>query len=365
MQFRPQAAAAALAAILIAGSLSDPSLASGPVLLLEPTSGRVLYAEDQDDHWYPASLTKIMTAYLTLEAIKAGRLNWTDSVQVSEKAHHQPPSKLGLPIGSELEVELALRSLIVKSANDVAVMLAERIAGSEEDFVQLMNDTAKRLGMTRTRFVNPNGLPAPGQVSTARDLARLARAVLSDFPDQQEFWAQHEVRIGKQRLRSHNKLLGSFEGANGIKTGFICDSGFNVVASATRDGRRLIAVVLGDPSGRERNARAASLLDHGFQSSEWKILFGAPSIDKLPIEPGARSVASVRSSVVAWNCNGRSPVKKPVRKKLSASAKAKIGKTAPSEPLQAATLAKSNQEKSAPTQPAAEKTIPTSKPTTP
>lgn len=330
MPIPASAKASVLAVALAAAALPGVATASGPVMLVEADSGRVLYAEDQDHHWYPASLTKIMTAYLAFEAIKAGRLSLTDTVTVSEKAHAQPPSKLGLPVGGELGIDLAIRTLIVKSANDVAMMLAEKIGGSEEDFVKLMNATARRLGMSRTRFVNPNGLPAPEQVSTARDLARLARAALADFPEQKELWAQTEVRIGKLRLRSHNRLLGSFEGADGIKTGFICDSGFNVVASASRDGRRLIAVVLGDPSGRERNARAASLLDHGFQTSEWKTLFGTPTLDKLPIDPAAKAVASVRASVVAWNCNGRGPARKVARKRVkpSTAGAAKPGRTA-------------------------------------
>lgn len=338
MSIRAKAGAAVLAATLAAGLQPDLAVASGPVMLVEAESGRVLFAEDQDDQWYPASLTKIMTAYLTFEAIKAGRLQLTDTVVVSDKAHVQPPSKLGLPVGAELGVELAIRTLIVKSANDVAMMLAEKIAGSEDDFVKLMNDTAKRLGMTRTHFVNPNGLPAPGQVSTARDLARLSRAILADFPDKKDLWTLSEVRVGKQRLRSHNRLLGSFEGADGMKTGFICDSGFNIVASASRDGRRLIAVVLGDASGRERNARAASLLDHGFETADWKTLFGTPVIDKMPIDRSAKPVVSVRTSVVAWNCNGRAPARKVVRKraKPTAAATAKAGKTVAADDAQGA-----------------------------
>lgn len=348
MPIRARATAALVGALLVAFGMPQPADA-GPVILLEADNGRVLYAEDQDHLWYPASLTKIMTAYLTFEAIKAGRLKLDDMVQVSEKAHLQAPSKLGLPVGGEVSVDLAIRSLIVKSANDVAVMLAEKVGGSEEAFVQLMNDTAKRLGMSRTRFVNPNGLPAPEQVTTARDLARLARAALKDFPEHRDLWALTEVRVGKQRLRSHNRLLGSLEGADGIKTGFICDSGFNVVASASREGRRLIAVVLGDPSGRERNARAASLLDHGFLTSDWKAMFGAPTLDTLPVDAAAKPVTSVRTSVTAWNCNARMAARKVVRKRATAAAKAKSGKTASAEAAQAPLAATAATGKAAPT----------------
>jgi len=288
---------------------------SGPVILLEAASGRVLYAEDQDHQWFPASITKIMTAYITFGALRSGSLKLTDTLEVSEKAHVQVPSKIGLPVGTEIAVDVALRALIVKSANDVAIMLAEKIGGSEEGFVRLMNETAKRLGMTRTHFVNPNGLPVEGQVSTARDLARLARAAVLEFPEYNALWAMPEFQFGQQRLQSHNALLRTFEGADGIKTGFICDSGFNVVASATRDGQRLMAVVLGEPSGSDRNLRAASLLEHGFETSAWKAQFGAPTIDTMPIDPKAQVVRSVRQSVVAWNCNGKRPVRKIARRK--------------------------------------------------
>lgn len=321
-----RAASAIISAIAsLAIAIAVRPVLAGPVVLLEADSGRVLYAEEQDHQWFPASLTKIMTAYLTFDALKAGRLKPDDTVEVSEKAHVQAPSKLGLPVGSEITVDLAIRALVVKSANDVAIMLAEKIGGSEEDFVRLMNDTAKRLGMSRTHFANANGLPVPGQVSTARDLARLSRAVLRDFPDQAAVWALPEVRVGKQKLRSHNGLLRSFEGADGIKTGFICDSGFNVVASATRDGKRLLAVVLGEPSGRDRNLRAAALLDHGFETLAWKAHFGARTIDNLPIDPAAQEVRSVRESVVAWNCNGRKSARKIVRRKPAATATRKAG----------------------------------------
>jgi len=306
---------AALLALCGALAATSTPARAGPVLLLEAESGRVLYADHQDDQWFPASLTKIMTAYLTFDALKTGRLKLTDTVVMSELAHVQVPSKIGLPVGSEITVDVAIRALVIKSANDVAIMLAEKIGGSEGDFVRLMNDTAKRLGMSRTLFVNANGLPVAGQVSTARDLATLSRAVLREFPEHNALWGMSEFRLGKLRLRSHNGLLRSFEGADGLKTGFICDAGYNVVASATRDGTRLIAVVLGEPSGKDRTLRAASLLDHGFETSAWKAALGAPTLDMLPIDPGARPVQSVRESVVAWNCNGRKPVKKVSRRK--------------------------------------------------
>jgi D-alanyl-D-alanine carboxypeptidase len=278
------------------------SASAGPALLFDVGDGRVLYAEDQDDQWHPASLTKIMTAYVTFEAIKEGKLKLDGKIGCSEQANSQPPSKVGLPVGAEMTVETALQALIVKSANDVAVMLAEAVAGSQQAFVDRMNATAARLGMTRTKFTNANGLPAPEQVTTARDLAKLATAVVRDFPEYARIWSMVDVRIGKRRLHTHNGLLTNYEGADGLKTGFICDSGFNVVASATRDGRRLVAVVLGETTGRERTMRAASLLEHGFQSWGWKALFPGESISTLPMAADAKGPMTMRQAVISYEC---------------------------------------------------------------
>ena len=282
---------------------------AGPALLFDPANGHVLYAEDADDQWHPASLTKIMTAYLTFEAIRDGKIALGTKIPCSDAAYIQPPSKFGLPVGGELTVEMALQALIVKSANDVAVMLAESVGGTEQAFVEKMNATAQRLGMTRTHFVNANGLPATEQVTTARDLAKLSTAVLRDFPEYREWWGREDMRVGKRRLSTHNGLLKTYEGADGMKTGFTCDSGFNVVASATRDGHQLIAVVLGESSGHERTLRAAGLLEHGFQTQGWKDMFNTSTLDTLPPAAEPKDVISVRSSVVSWDCGGRRPVR--------------------------------------------------------
>jgi D-alanyl-D-alanine carboxypeptidase len=295
----------AFLALLLIIATSSRAAASGPALLFEATSGKVLYAEDADNHWYPASLTKMMTAYLAFEAIKSGRLSLKSKISCSSAAHKEPPSKIGLPVGGELTVDLALQALIVKSANDVAVMLAEAIGGDESHFIDLMNDAAKRLGMARTHFVNANGLPADEQVSTARDLAKLSRALITEFPEFSHYWSMPHMKLGKNRLSSHNGLLRSLDGADGFKTGFTCDSGFNIVASATRDGRRLVAVVLGDPSSAERNVRAASLLEYGFQKYGWMQLFNYKTVDNMPYSPTADGVTSVRESVDSWSCNAK------------------------------------------------------------
>jgi D-alanyl-D-alanine carboxypeptidase len=237
---------------------------ANPVLLFEPATGQVLYAEEPDRLWYPASVTKLMTVYLTFDAVKTGRLAWDDDVPLSEHARAQPATRIGLRAGIKLNVEQAVRGLILRSANDFAVALAERVGGTEEAFVHAMNDTAKRLGMARTVFRNPHGLPDEAQVTTARDLATLTTALLRDFPDRAEVFSTPSVRIHKGTFYSQNDLLRTLEGADGMKTGFTCASGYNVVASATRDGHRLVAIVLGEYDRQRRSARATELIEAGF-----------------------------------------------------------------------------------------------------
>ena len=270
--------------LLVGAVLMAPSGASaGPALVFEPYNGTVFYAEDPDAQWFPASLTKLMTAYVAFQALKAGTVTPDSKVVCSQKATQQAPSKLGLPVGGTITLDTALKVLIVKSANDVAVMIAETVAGSEEAFVQRMNEAAQHLGMTRTTFANVNGLPDERQVTTARDLAKLARAIIIEFPEHADLFTTIQVQVGKQIMRTHNGLLVSLPGADGMKTGFICESGFNVVASATRDGRKLVAVVLGEQSVATRRVRATDLLENGFKRYFWKSLFGT-SIDGLAIQ---------------------------------------------------------------------------------
>jgi len=235
--------------LIVGAVLMAPTAApAGPALVFEPFNGTVFYAEDPDAAWFPASLTKLMTAYVTFQALKAGTVKPDTNVICSKKATEQAPSKLWLKEGEAITLEVALKVLIVKSANDVAVMIAETVAGSEEAFVARMNEEAKRLNMTRTVFANVNGLPNESQVTTARDLAKLARAIIIEFPEHADLFTTIQVQVGKKLLRTHNGLLVNYPGADGMKTGFICDSGFNVVASATREGRKLVAVILGERS---------------------------------------------------------------------------------------------------------------------
>jgi D-alanyl-D-alanine carboxypeptidase len=218
-------------------------------------------------------------------------------------------------VGARISVEKALQALIIESANDIAVMLAEATAGTHEAFVERMNATATRLGMRQTKFVNAHGLPDAEQVTTARDLAKLARAVLRDYPEHAPLWSLLDVHIGKRHFGTDNGLLATYAGADGMKTGFTCDSGFNIVASATRDGHKLIAVVLGENTGRARTLRASRLLDHGFETYDWKTLFPSDSIDTLPMDDDADGPTSIRQSVISWVCGtARRPTAKLNRK---------------------------------------------------
>jgi D-alanyl-D-alanine carboxypeptidase len=275
---------------LIAGAvlLAPQAAPAGPALVFEPYNGTIFYAEDPDALWYPASLTKLMTAYVAFQAIRDGKVTLQTPVICSKKATQQAPSKLWLKEGESLTLDTALKVLIVKSANDVAVMIAETVAGSEEAFVARMNEEAKRLGMTNSSFANPHGLPNDGQISTARDLARLARAIIIEFPEHADLFTVRTVQVKDKVLRSHNGMLVSLPGADGMKTGFICDSGFNIVVSATREGRKLVAVVLGEPSVATRRVRATDLLENGFKRYFWKSLFGT-SLDGLAMQASMSS----------------------------------------------------------------------------
>jgi D-alanyl-D-alanine carboxypeptidase len=255
----------ALALGLTAGSLLAGTPAwSEALLLVDADSGKVLHAENATYPWYPASVTKLMTTYVVLRAIKEHRITLDTLFTVSRAAASQAPTKMGFPPGTQVTVDNALKMLLVKSANDMAVLLAEGVSGSIENFADEMMRNARRLGMTQSSFVNPNGLPADGQIMSARDLAILARALMHDFPEYSSYWHIPAIKFGKRVVRNYNPLLGRYPGTDGMKTGFICASGFNLVATATRDNKHLIAVVLGAPSGAVRAQKAAQLLERGF-----------------------------------------------------------------------------------------------------
>jgi D-alanyl-D-alanine carboxypeptidase len=237
------------------------------LLVVEADTGKVLQAENATYPWYPASLSKLMTAYVTLKAVKEGRITLDTLFTVSPVAASQSPSKIGFRPGTQVTVDNALKIMLVKSANDMAVVLAEGVGGSIDGFSAQMNQAAQQLGMTQTSYVNPNGLPADGQITSARDLAILARAIIRDLPEYEYFVHIPSIRYGRKVTQNFNKLIGRYPGADGFKTGFICASGYNLVASATRNGKRLIAVVLGASSGTMRAVRAAQLLDRGFANN--------------------------------------------------------------------------------------------------
>src|SRR5215510_222327 len=254
-----------LAAGALALAATDQARAEAQ-LLIEASTGKVLHAENATYPWYPASVTKLMTAYTTLRAVKEGRISLNTLLPISRNAAAQQPTKMGFKVGATVTVDNALKMLMVKSANDIAVAIAEGVGGSIAGFADLMNANARRLGMSQSNFVNPNGLPAENHISSARDLGILARALIREFPEYDSYWHISSIRYGSRVMRNYNSLIDRYPGADGMKTGFICASGYNVVASATRNGRRLIAVILGSWSGAVRAQKAAQLLERGFNS---------------------------------------------------------------------------------------------------
>lgn len=245
-----------LAILAVAGPAS-----AIPRLLVDMNNGEVLYAEEAGQPWHPASLTKLMTAYVTFNAIDAGRIGLTTPVIMSARAVREPPSRSGLPKGEAITLKDALYLMIVKSANDVAVAIAETVGGSVEDFVFEMNSQASALGLTATHYANPNGLDDPEQITSARDLAVLAMTIRTRYPQYAGIFATERVLLGKVSLRSHNDLLTRLAGTTGMKTGFICSSGLNIVATVERGGRSLMAVVLGSSSARERGELTGEMVE--------------------------------------------------------------------------------------------------------
>ncbi|QQS12911.1 MAG: D-alanyl-D-alanine carboxypeptidase [Rhodospirillales bacterium] len=234
------------------------------MLVIDAETGRELEGFAAADLRHPASLTKIMTLYMAFAALDSGRLRLADRLPVSARAGAVQPSKMDAPVGGTLVVRDAIMGLVTRSANDAAVVLAEGISGDEASFAQAMTQTARRLGMASSTFRNASGLPDTHQVTTARDLARLAQALLRDFPHYYPIFSQQAWHYAGRTLTNHNRMLGSYAGADGIKTGYIRASGFNLVMSATRDNRRLIGVVFGGESPGERDSVMADMMDRGF-----------------------------------------------------------------------------------------------------
>lgn len=231
-----------------------------PLLLVDMDTEQVLLAREAGQPWHPASLTKLMTAIVTFQAIDNGEVRLDTPVILSARARRAPPSNTGLPVDTAFTLKDALNILIVKSANDMAIAIAETVGGSVDAFVRRMNLMAATLGLTGTHYVNPHGLHDPQQYTTARDLAVLALTIRRYFPQYDDMFATSVVRVGKVNMRTHNNLLTEFAGTTGMKTGFICAAGLNMVASVERGGRRLLAVVLGASSARERGEMVAQMV---------------------------------------------------------------------------------------------------------
>ena len=245
-----------------------PTPSRDAYLIVDATSGRVLASDQPDEPRYPASLTKLMTLYLTFTALDAGKLSLTDALPVSMSALNAPPTKMGMPPNGTVIVRDAVMGLVTRSANDAAVLLAEALGGTEENFAAMMTAKARQLGMSSTVYRNASGLPNPEQVTTARDMARLANALLRDFPHYYPVFSVLSYNYKGRPLANHNRMLASYAGADGMKTGYTNASGFNLVMSAVHDNRRLIGVVMGGNSAFQRDKLMAELMDQGFATAE-------------------------------------------------------------------------------------------------
>ncbi|MBL6613404.1 MAG: D-alanyl-D-alanine carboxypeptidase [Reyranella sp.] len=251
-------------------------------IILDATSGRELSSDQPDQLRHPASLTKLMTIYLTFSALDSGRLSLGDGLPVSINALNAPPTKMGLPPGGTVSVRDAIMALVTRSANDAAIVLAEAMGGDEASFAQMMTNKARQLGMSSTVFRNASGLPNREQVTTSRDLARLAFALMRDFPHYYPVFSVQSWPYRGRILENHNRMLASYEGADGLKTGYTNASGFNLVMSAVRDNRRLIGVVMGGDSAGQRDRLMAMLMDQGFASAAAMRLSPWTNIRKPP-----------------------------------------------------------------------------------
>lgn len=251
----------ALAMAVVLGDAASSMAAKSAAIVVDAKTGKVLYSSDANGRRYPASLTKMMTLYLTFEALAKGRISKNTPVPFSARAAAEPPTKLGVKAGRSVSVETAILSMVTKSANDSATALGELLGGSEPDFARMMTAKARQLGMNGTVFRNANGLPDPGQFTTAHDMAMLGIALREHFPQYYGYFSQRSFLYGRQRINGHNRLLGRIKGVDGIKTGYTRASGFNLVSSVSDGNRRLVAVVMGGSSGRSRDNQMAGLIN--------------------------------------------------------------------------------------------------------
>ncbi|MEQ3748726.1 MAG: D-alanyl-D-alanine carboxypeptidase family protein [Celeribacter sp.] len=265
-------------------------------LVIDARSGEVLHSENADSRLHPASLTKMMTLYITFDAVRRGELTLDTKVKISQHAANEPPSKLGLRAGQSIELRYLIRAASVKSANDAATALGEAVSGSEAAFARRMNRTAKAMGMTRTTFKNAHGLTEEGHLSTARDMTLLGRHLFFDFPEYYNLFSRRSTNAGVREVANTNrKFLAAYEGADGIKTGYTRAAGFNLVASAQRGNERIIATVFGGRSTPWRNQRVAELLDLGFKRAPTRVAIRKPAAlnyAALPPEPSSPNIVT-------------------------------------------------------------------------
>lgn len=252
-----------------------------PFISVDAETGRILEHNQAFERWYPASLTKLMTAYVIFRAINTKEISSQQHIIISKNAANAPTYHSGYKAGSVLTLETALSITLVKSTNDLAIAMSEAVAGSQEAFVERMNAHAQRLGMFGTHFANASGLPNPNNYSTARDMALLAVQIRREFPQYNHYFSIPAIDFGDGRKieQNSNNLIGRFDGIDGMKTGFICASGFNLVASATRNKRTIITVILGSHNIKEREEKAAQLLDKSFSRK------GSPQLTLATLEP--------------------------------------------------------------------------------
>ncbi len=288
-------------AVIIFGALmkADPaSAARYSSMVVDADTGEILYARNADQRRYPASLTKMMTLYMTFEALEQGRLRLDQPLKVSKRAAGQTPSRLGLKAGQTITVNQIILALVTKSANDAATVVAEALGGTEIEFAQLMTDRAYSLGMVRTRFTNATGLHNRRQRSTARDMSTLALSLISDFPQYYHYFSTTKFTYKGRKYENHNGMLGTYRGTDGIKTGYVRASGFNLVASVERGDRRLVGVVFGGRSPRSRDVHLRQLLDQAFATPSTQVaaLVRKPGIKPTPGAPDPVQTAALAPS---------------------------------------------------------------------
>ncbi|SOD89125.1 D-alanyl-D-alanine carboxypeptidase [Caenispirillum bisanense] len=311
--------------ILTLGGASQAFAGRYASIVVDAATGKVLYSRNAEERLYPASLTKMMTLYMVFEQLEKGTLKLNSPLKASTRAAGMPPSKLGIKAGESITVEDAIRTLVTKSANDIAVVVAENLAGSEVQFAAKMTKKAHDLGMKRTTFRNASGLPNTAQLSTAEDMATLALALQKHFPQYYHYFATRSAKVLGRTLNTHNRVLLKYKGADGLKTGYINASGFNLVASAVRDGRRLVGVVFGGESAGWRDTHMMKLLDQGFAVASGET---APTPKKKPAPAMAAATPAP------------APAAKPAAgAQLAAAAPLPVVKPIPGQPVVAAAVA--------------------------